>query len=364
MPFSQDYANIYESATQPLHYTDNTLVQRGDIVLYLHEEHGRVKEARMMRVWDCIYYKNGEPIGVVLVDAASPKTTLPELYKFTVMDSWGEEQLYFRGVITVPQHKIPYQITPLFRMGFYMKKWDAETKRVSVVPQPPHEEYPEPDEIYDDFVRKTVLQHTKERNPYCLFTAGLWQQQKHYPHRALEFYRAAAACEFPAAWLELGFAYQGSDLLQRNPDKSVACFQHAANLGNPLAFYHLALYYINGVGVEQSDVFAIEYLKNAVEADILPAFLTLGLYYRRGTFNAARPKNSPYRGLALVESKPRAAFKLFKRAAETKWENVGASKFYLAECYRLGEGVRPDLPAAHKLYKEVILIGETFRQSI
>lgn len=358
MPQSQQYANVYESATKPLCYTDKTLAQRGDIVLYLHEEGGRVKEARMMRVWDCIYYQDGEPIGVVLVDAESPKNTLPELQTFTVTDRWGEEVKYFRGTFTIPQHKIPYQVYPLFRMGFYMKQWNEETQRISVVPQPPHEPYPEPDEIYEAFFQKTVLKHTAERNPFCLFTAGLWQRQKHYPHRALEFYRAAAARHFPAAWLELGFAYEGSDLLRRNLEKSAACFQQAAHLGNPLAYYHLALCYINGKGVTQSDLLALEYLKKAIEAEILPACLTLGLYYSQGTFNAVRPKNSPYRALDLVETKPNLAVKLFKRISSIKWEKTAQSKFYLAECYRLGEGVRADLQAAHRLYKEVIVLGD------
>lgn len=360
----EQYANIYESATQPLRYTDNTLAQRGDVVLYLHEEHGRVKEARMMRVWDSVYYQDGEPIGVILVDAASPKNTLPELHTFTVTDRWGDPHLYFRGKITVPQHKIPYQLFPLFRMGFYMKQWNDETQRVSVVPQPPNEPYPEPDEIYEEFFQKTVLKHAMQRNPYCLFTAGLWQRQKHYPHRALEFYRAAATLNFPAAWLELGLAYEGSDLLQRNPEKSAACFQQASSLQNPLAYYHLALCYINGKGVVQSDTFAVEYLQSAVEAGILPAFYTLAIYYRTGTFNKWRPKNSPYRALEPVEPKHRAAFKLLKRAAEEKWEHTAECKFHLGECYRLGEGVRPDLPTAHELYKDVILTGSQLADEV
>ncbi len=360
----QQYANTYESADKPLRYTDNTLVQRGDVVLYLHEEHGRVTKARMMRVWDTIYYKEGEPIGVVLVDAESPKNTLPELQTFTITDRWGDAETYFRGAITVPQHKIPYQLYPLFRMGFYMKQWNDETKRISMIPQPPHEPYPDPDEIYEDFFQKTVLKHAMQRNPYCLFTAGLWQRQKHYPHRALEFLRAAATLNFPAAWLELGLAYEGSDLLQRNLEKSAACFQQAANLQNPLAYYHLALCYINGKGVTQSDTFAVEYLQNAIEADMLPAFYTLAIYYRTGTFNKWRPKNSPYRHIEPVEPKYRLAFKLLQRAAEERWEHTAECKFYLAECYRLGQGVRPDLPTAHQLYKDAILMGSQLSEEV
>lgn len=60
------------------------MAQRGDVVLYLHEEEGRITEAQIMRVWDCIYYQDGLPIGVVLVDAESRRDALPEFETFTV----------------------------------------------------------------------------------------------------------------------------------------------------------------------------------------------------------------------------------------------------------------------------------------
>lgn len=355
----QQHANCYESATNPLHYTDNTLVQRGDVVLYLHEDLGRVTKAQIMRVWDTIYYEDGEPIGVVLIDAESPKNSLPELYTFTVCHNvFGETKSYFRGNITVPEHKIASQLCPLFRMGIYMKKWDEEHKLISVVPQLPHEPYPDPEEIYEDFFRKAVLKEAKKRNPYCLFTAGLWQRENFYPHRALEFFRAAAQFNFAAAWLELGFAYDGSDLLERNPQKAAACFQQAALLKNALAYYELALCYIDGRGIEQSDANALDYLKKAIDNEILPAFLALALYYTHGTFNFLRRKNSPYRVIKLVKPKYREAFKLLKQAAQIPWEKQPVCQFYLAECYRLGHGVRLDPNEATRLYKEAIKYGD------
>lgn len=360
----QRYANCYESATHPLRYTDNTLVQRSDVVLYLHEQDGRATKAQIMRVWDTIYLEDGSPIGVVLLDAESPKNSLPELETFTVKDLFGNQKTYFRGSLTVPEHKIASQLCPLFRMGIYMKQWNEETKRINVIPQPPHEPYPEPEEIYEDFFHKAVLRGAKKRNPYCLFTVGLWQRENFYPHRALEFFRAAANFNFAAAWLELGYAYDGSDLLERNLQKAATCFEQAAKLNNPLAYYELAMLYIEGKGIKQSDGLAIEYLKQAIDNHIWPAYLTLALYKMQGTFNAFRKKNSPYRMLALVEPKNREAFNLLKRAAEADWSKKTISQFYLAECYRLGLGVRADPEKAHHLYTEAVKFGDIMQEEI
>ena len=63
------YANIFSSSTQPLVYTDDTLVQRGDIVLRLREHDGRVVSAEVAKVWQPMYYEDGSPLGVVLVAA-------------------------------------------------------------------------------------------------------------------------------------------------------------------------------------------------------------------------------------------------------------------------------------------------------
>ena len=222
------HSTCYESTTHPLHYADCTLAQRGDVVLYLSEQDGRITQAQIARVWDAIYYDNGLPIGIVLVDAESPKDSLPELFTFVHKDEiTGEAKNYFRGKLTIPQAKATTLLCPLFRSGRYLKKWDKENKRISVMPNLSEEPYPEPEDIYDDFFRETVVNLAKQGNPHCLFTAGLWQRNNYYPHRALEFFRAAAQQNFPPAWLELGFAYQGSDLLTANSQKAAACFQQA-----------------------------------------------------------------------------------------------------------------------------------------
>lgn len=359
------HSTCYESTTHPLHYADCTLAQRGDVVLYLSEQDGRITQAQIARVWDAIYYDNGLPIGIVLVDAESPKDSLPELFTFVHKDEiTGEAKNYFRGKLTIPQAKVATSLCPLFRSGRYLKKWDKENKRISVMPNLSEEPYPEPEDIYDDFFRETVVNLAKQGNPHCLFTAGLWQRNNYYPHRALEFFRAAAQQNFPPAWLELGFAYQGSDLLTANSQKAAACFQQAMSLGNALAAYQLALCYISGNGVSHSDEAAIICLKTAIEGDIMPARLTLALYYRQGSFHRLLPKNSPYRHRPALAPKHKSAFNLLLKAAETPWAEQAIAKFYLAECYRLGEGTRPNPERAKELYQDASNTGDIMNEDI
>lgn len=360
----QQHANTYESSTHPLHYADNTLAQRGDVVLYLHEEEGRITEAQIMRVWDCIYYQDGLPIGVVLVDAESRRDALPEFETFTVKNHFGEETKYFRGKLTVSQEKIAGHLSPLFRLGRYARLWNPESKLTSMQPLDTTIPYPEPEDLYDEFIQQTVYERAEVGNPYCLFAAGLWKRKAFYPHQALQFFQAAAQQNFAAAWLELGLAYEGSDLLERNPSKAVACFRQAMELGSPLAAYRLARACITGDGIVQSDEAAIACLKTALDGKIMAAALDLGIYLRTGTFNHLRLKNSPYRLIPHILPKHREAAKLFALAAQTPWSKAAVAKFYLAECYRMGDGVKAHAEHALLLYKEAIRTGDILQEEI
>lgn len=360
----QQYANIYESSHHPLHYADNTLAQRGDVVLYLHEEEGRIVDAKIMRVWDGIYYQDGMPIGIVLIDAESRRDALPELQPFVIHNAMGEEEKYFRGTLTITQEQIFGHVTPLFRLGRYVRKWDKNTQMTTMQAISDSEPYPEPDDIYDEFVRETVYQHAQAGNPYCLFVAGLWKRNEFYPHQAIQFFEQAARLDFAAAWLELGLAYEGSDLLARNPAKAMACLHHAMKLGNPLAAYRVAHGYITGDGIAQSDAAAIACLKTAMAGNIMPAVLDLAKYLYTGTFNHIRLKNSPYRLIPHIAPKYRDAAKLFAVAAQANWTHAAVAKFYLAECYRMGQGVRANAEHALLLYKEAVRLGDIMAEEI
>lgn len=360
----QQHANTYESSTHPLHYADNTLAQRGDVVLYLHEEEGRIIQAQIMRVWDCIYYEDGSPIGIVLLDAELPRDALPEFETFFAKNRLGDDVKYFRGKFTVPQEKIKDHVSPLFRLGRYVRLWNPESKLISMQPTDNTIPYPEPDELYDEFVQQTVYERAEVGNPYCLFVAGLWKRKAFYPHQALQFFQAAAQQNFAAAWLELGLAYEGSDLLERNPAKAVACFRQAVELGNPLAAYRLARACVTGEGIVQSDEAAIACLKTALDGKIMAAALDLGIYLRTGTFNHIRMKNNPYRLIPHILPQHRQAAKLFALAAQAKWKNAAVAKYYLAECYRLGDGVKANAEHALLLYREAVKTGDILIEEI
>lgn len=360
----QQHANIYESSTHPLHYADNTLAQRGDVVLYLHEEQGRITKAQIMRVWDCIYYQDGLPIGVVLLDAETRRDALPEFETFLVKNNLGDEIKYFRGKTTVSQENIAGHLFPLFRLGRFVRLWNPETKQISMQAMDNTIPYPEPEDIYDEFIQETIYERAEVGNPYCLFVAGLWKRNEFMPHQALQFFQQAAQLNFAAAWLELGLAYEGSDLLERNPTKSVACLRHAMELGNSLAAYRLAHACIKGEGIAQSDEAAIACLKTALAGNIMSAALDLGIYLHQGTFNHFRMKNSPYRLIPAILPKHRQAAKLFALAAQTPWKNAAVAKFYLAECYRTGEGIKANAEHALVLYKEAVKTGDIMIEEI
>lgn len=356
--------NCYESSTSPLHYADNTLVQRNDVVLHLIEQDGRIVKAEIARVWDTIYYQDGSPIGVVLVNAETPKNTMPILQIFTIQDVTGTEMKYFRGSTTIPQEQIFTHISPLFRYSNYLKHWNPETKQVHTRFALYDYIYPEPDQIYEDFFYETVFDRTEQGDAACLFTAGLWKRTNYYPHDALRFFQAAAERNFAAAWLELGLAYEGSDLLTKNESKAAACFQQAVDCGSGLAAYRLAICYIIGTGVQQSDSLAISYLKLAIDRQIFAAYLDLALFLFKGTFNHLRLKNSPYRTLPQKSVKPREALQLFQHIAKQNWKDAPVAKFYLGEMYRTGKGTRPDLTFAFKYYREAVEEGDMTREEI
>lgn len=360
----QQHANTYESTHHPLHYADNTLAQRGDVVLYLQEEEGRIVNAKMMRVWDGIYYQDGTPIGIVLIDAESRRDALPELETFTVKDALGNDVKYFRGKLTIPQEKIKGHVAPLFRLSRYVRKWDDVSKLITMQASAHTEPYPEPEDIYDEFIRETVYERAQQGDPYCLFAAGLWKRNEFYPHQALQFFQAAAQLNFAAAWLELGLAYEGSDLLERNPTKAVGCLRQAMDLGSPLAAYRLARSCITGEGIAQSDEAAIVCLKTAMAGHIMPAVLDLAIYLYTGTFNHIRLKNSPYRLIPHITPRYREAAKLFALAAQAQWQNAAVAKFYLAECYRMGQGVKAHAEHALLLYKEAVKLGDIMIEEI
>lgn len=361
------YSTCYESATHPLHYADNTLVQRGDYVICFSEENNRITHATYARVWDTLYYDNGLPIGTVLIDANHSTAYVPEFSIFDETDSNGNKKFYFRTQHTYDQNETANFLYPLIRKGNYLKIWQKDKSLVKMELFSRKEVYPNPEDFTFQVFYQTVLQRAQEGDATCLFTMALWQQEKHRTDKAIRFYQAAAEKHNANAWLELGFAYDSEDgILEHNPEKAMRCFKQAAEYGNRFGQYLYALYFINGNNnIQQSDAEALYWLHKSAEQDFAPACLKLGLYHHYGSFNYMRPKNSPYRRTnPIQEAQPEIAASMFAKAARQKWKHTALAKFHLAECYRNGWGVNEDSNEAMRLYCEAVVEGDIQHEEI
>lgn len=355
---TKKYANRYQSSIQPLHYSDRILLRTGDIVLYLIEDEGRVKRIVAARVWQNVYYANGVPIGAVLVSAQSNDNIFSDFYHFSRIDLQGKETLYYRNQHTLEQNKIRLQLELLSRAEQTGEVWLPE--RRMVVNFPPHKQFanhPENGIVSQEFLQTVVSRYAKEGNPACLFAAAFWMREKGKLPQALMGLQKAAESHFPHAWLELGLEYLGGEMLDENLEKATSCFRQAAYGGLPLGNYYLALSYIDGIGIEQNDKLALRHLHKAMYGGLLAANLALGLYYRTGTFNHLRHPNSVYRTLSHSKINLCKAAELFFQAADKPWSGAPIAMFYLAECYRLGEGLLSDKTYARELYRQASELG-------
>lgn len=353
-------ATVYESSVHPLVYADNSLVQRGDFVLRLVEQAGRIVDAGVARVWDTLYYDNGLPIGTVLVAADAPHNYLPDFESFTLTYGDGTVKYYFRNRDTVDEYATRNLLSPLFRAGNYIKHWHADTARITLKPLIHHQPHPQP----ADFSRKrffleTVKKQADEGNALCLFVMALYRRAKRRYADAICYFRAAAEHNCAAAWLELGIEYSSGMLLEHNPFKAAQCFLQAAENGDMLGQYYTAVNMIHGSnGIAQNDAQALYWLCRAAENGSAAACLEAGIYYLNGSFHHLHPKNSPYRLNPITAPRYEAAAAMFAKAAFSEWEGAAVAKFHLAECYRLGRGVRHNDNDAQELYRAAAEEGD------
>ena len=357
--FTKKYANLYQSKTQPLHYADRILLRANDLVLYLIEDEGRVNRVSAARVWQNLYYPNGEPIGTALVSAKSNETLFNDFYHFSQLDSQGKEHLYYRNQHTLNQTQIRQQLELLSRAEQKGEMWLPERKMI--VDFPPHKqfaEHPANGVVSDEFLKSVVSRYARENNAACLFAVAFWMRERRKLPQALLGFQKSAEKNFPHAWLELGLEYLGGEMLDKNLEKATACFRQAAYGGLPLGSYYLALSYIDGIGIEQSDTLALRHMQKAAEGNIHAAYLALALYYRNGSFHHLRPPSSIYHTLTHNETNARKAAELFFQAADKPWVGAPIAMFYLAECYRTGEGLLSDKLYARELYRQASALGD------
>lgn len=362
---SKKYHARYSSQLHPLCYTDHILIRSGDIVLHLIEEQGRMIGAEPARVWETLYYDNGLPIGIALVPQVSIGNDFSGFYTFTKIDSsTGQEKKYFRNHHTLNQQDINRRIALLARANHSAEIWMEQSGEIvpniklkNPVPYPKGE-------LSDQAFRHSVIHQAKMGNPVCLFATALWFREQYNIKPAIHGFQKAAQKNFAPAWLELGLAYLNGDLLEPHPDKATACFRQAVQVGSPLANYYLALSHVDGIGIEQSDKQAIRHLKRAAEHGITAACLALGLYYLSGTFNHLRPRLSPYRRLSPSIARPHLAVSLFFQASSHHTMDAHIAEYYLAECYRTGNGVVLDKEYASELYQRAATQGDITREEI
>ncbi len=357
---------VYDSAVRPLVYADDTLVQRGDFVLRLTESEGRIVDAGVARVWDTLYYDNGLPIGTALVAADAPSNYLPEFESFTLNYGDGTVKHYFRNRDTLDEYATRALLSPLFRAGNYVKHWHQDTLRITLKPLIRECPHPQP----ADFARKrffveAIRKQADAGNALCLFVMALHRRSKRRYADAIRYFRAAAERRCAAAWLELGIEYLDGMLLEYNPIKAAQCFLQAAENGNMLGQYYTAVNMIHGSnGIPQNDGRALHWLCLAAENGSAAACLEAGIYYAKGSFHHLHPKNSPYRLTPVVLPNYAAAAAMFAKAAFSQWEGAAIAKFHLAECYRLGLGVRHNEDDACELYRAAVAEGDWYDEEI
>ena len=95
---------------------------------------------------------------------------------------------------------------------------------------------------------------------------------------ALEYWQKSADQDYPAALAILGLCMlNGLCGVEKDPEKAVAYFKKAAELGHGDSYFHLAMTYRDGIGVEKNAALAEKYLVMAAEKKVPIACLSLAL---------------------------------------------------------------------------------------
>lgn len=81
--------------------------------------------------------------------------------------------------------------------------------------------------------------------------------------QAVEWYRKAAAQNFPRGWNNLGVCYAEGNGLPKNPEKAVECYRKAAEMDYEIGQYNLGRCYLRGLGVDVNRDEARKWLQKA-----------------------------------------------------------------------------------------------------
>ncbi|UZO15754.1 uncharacterized protein OCT59_007170 [Rhizophagus irregularis] len=119
-------------------------------------------------------------------------------------------------------------------------------------------------QAFDLFIKASEQDHTLAQFYVGLcyeFGYGTEENEK----LAFEFYEKVANKNYPSGIIYLGYFYE-----------------RAANLGNSLAQYNLAIMYMNGYGADKDDIKAFELSKQSAEEEFIDGIRALGYCYSCG----------------------------------------------------------------------------------
>jgi TPR repeat protein len=102
---------------------------------------------------------------------------------------------------------------------------------------------------------------------------------------AVEYYRKAAAQDYPAAQFSLGAAYLSGEGVKQNPEEGHKWVKRAAENGHGAAISQMAMFSLRdaATGKQDNDV-AQRWILKAAENDFIPAMEALAQAYRTGGY--------------------------------------------------------------------------------
>jgi len=112
------------------------------------------------------------------------------------------------------------------------------------------------------------------------------------PEAAAEYYRKAAAKNYPLGIVALGMCYQNGSGLPTDHKKAVSWFRKAADREHPLGQWMLGRCYAQGSGVQQDLTAAVTWFRRAAENGLAPAQFELGRCLARGIGLRANPNEA------------------------------------------------------------------------
>ena len=181
--------------------------------------------------------------------------------------------------------------------------------------------------------------------------AALMLGEKHYygegvekdSARAHEWFEVAARQDVPEAWTFLGVCAWNGEGRKADAKDAIECYRRAADLGDSHALYNLGLAYRSGEGVERDLKRADQLFEQAAMQGNGPAACLLA---RRHIEGDGVPVNPSF-GVSFLQA----------AVDDEDPEDLAL----MAECFRDGVGVRPDLKRSMELFELAQVQGKDTR---